>query len=139
MYLHNFINVYVDPNSNLRLLLYVPDSFIFALLIVLYGLIRYRLKDSQSSVADIICRKMSMYPCFNLPLYFSVILGIYLLVYTFINLFAIINRLQNYVLPKSAIFELYLLQFITQPLQGFLNAIAYLISFEIMKLFLYLL
>jgi hypothetical protein len=45
--------------------------------------------------------------------------------YTLLNVFAIANRVQNYI-SDHAVFVLYLLQFSTQPLQGFMNAIAYL-------------
>jgi len=51
-------------------------------------------------------------------------MSIYLLTYTLINLFGIINRVQDFFYPDN-IFVLYLLQFIFEPLQGFLNAIAY--------------
>jgi len=98
-----------DPNSIFRLLLYFPDTVIFMALVLLYGLIRFKLRRTQSTMANEICRKMS----------------IYLLTYMFINFFAIVNRFQNFFFPKDAIFTLYLLQFITQPLQGFLNALAY--------------
>eukprot|EP00026_Physarum_polycephalum_P010996 Phypoly_transcript_11186.p1 GENE.Phypoly_transcript_11186~~Phypoly_transcript_11186.p1 ORF type:complete len:301 (-),score=6.85 Phypoly_transcript_11186:256-1158(-) len=98
-----------DPSSSFRMISYIPDFIVFVLLIFLYGMIQFRLRNTQSSLADTICRKMC----------------IYLLVYAVINLFAIINRVQNYVMGADAVFELYFLQFLTQPLQGLLNAIAY--------------
>jgi len=95
--------------SPYRLILYIPDTTVFFLLIILYGLIKYRLRGTNNILAENICNKMS----------------IYLLTYALINFFAIVNRLQNYLSSSDAIFELYFLQFLTQPLQGFLNAIAY--------------
>jgi len=35
------------------------------------------------------------------------------------------NRLQEFFFPERAFFVLYVLQFSTEPMQGFLNAIAY--------------
>ena len=49
----------------------------------------------------------------------------YLLTYAVINIFAMVNRLQEFFYDKNY-FVLYLLQFLTEPMQGFLNAIAYL-------------
>jgi len=98
-----------DSHSGFRMMLYFPDTIIFVVLIILYMLTRQRLKSTQGTLANEICQKMSMY----------------LLVYVFINLFAIINRLQNFFAPDDIVFPLFLMQFLTQPLQGFLNAIAY--------------
>eukprot|EP00026_Physarum_polycephalum_P011269 Phypoly_transcript_11476.p1 GENE.Phypoly_transcript_11476~~Phypoly_transcript_11476.p1 ORF type:complete len:211 (+),score=22.58 Phypoly_transcript_11476:566-1198(+) len=98
-----------DATSKFRLILYAPDFIIFALLNCLYGLIQFRIRGNQNSAAKRICKKMS----------------IYVLVYAMINIFAIINRLQNYLSDGNGIFPLFLLQFLTQPLQGFLNAFAY--------------
>lgn len=97
-----------DPKSKFRFALYAPDTVVFVLLVLLYGMIQFRLRGIPNSAAQAICKKMN----------------IYLLTYAIINFFAIVNRLQNFVF-NSGIFELYVCQFATQPLQGFLNAIAY--------------
>eukprot|EP00026_Physarum_polycephalum_P012835 Phypoly_transcript_13173.p1 GENE.Phypoly_transcript_13173~~Phypoly_transcript_13173.p1 ORF type:complete len:326 (+),score=12.53 Phypoly_transcript_13173:28-978(+) len=113
-----------DPKSLHRLLLYIPDTFTFATLTALYFLLQFRLYGAHNTAAKAICKKMN----------------VYLATYAAINLFAIINRMQNFV-SSDAIFELYLLQFATQPLQGFLNAIAYIWNepeyLEKYKLFFY--
>jgi len=97
-----------DSGTSYRALLYYFDLGIFVILIILYGLIRHRLRNALNSAAKMLCNKMN----------------IYLLTYALINLFAIINRLQSYYSTKQ-IFALFFLQFLTQPLQGFMNAIAY--------------
>jgi len=98
-----------DSTSFYRLILYIPDTAIFFLLIILYGLIQYHLRSTKSYIGKMICKRMS----------------IYLLTYAAINLFAIVNRVQNYIISGDNIYALYLLQFGTQLLQGFLNAFAY--------------
>eukprot|EP00026_Physarum_polycephalum_P011425 Phypoly_transcript_11651.p1 GENE.Phypoly_transcript_11651~~Phypoly_transcript_11651.p1 ORF type:complete len:295 (+),score=-1.18 Phypoly_transcript_11651:3-887(+) len=97
-----------DPQSTYRTFLYIIDMGVFVILIVLYYLIRHRLQNVHNSAAKIICNKMN----------------IYLLAYALINLPAIVNRVQNF-WSQNQIFELFLIEFITQPLQGFMNAIAY--------------
>lgn len=92
-----------------RMFLFFPDTAVFFILAVAYCLIWITLRKAHNSAAQEICRKMS----------------IYLLTYTCLNLFGIINRVQDYFFPGENVFVLYLLQFIFEPLQGFLNAIAY--------------
>lgn len=108
---HAFSWCWIDgPHADYRMILYFPDTFICLLLIIMYLLTRHRLKSTQGTLANAICRKMS----------------IYLLVYVCINVFAIINRLENFFSKdKTIVFPLFIMQFLTQPLQGFLNAIAY--------------
>jgi len=98
-----------DPNSKYRLVLYVPDSTIYVALVILYCTLLYHIYYRENMASTIICKKMR----------------IYLLTYVLINTFAIINRLQNFVSPNGAVFALYVMQFLTQPMQGFLNAFAY--------------
>jgi len=101
-----------DPASSYRLLLYIPDTLVYTALVILYCLLQFRLyssHNSHNSYSEMICRKMR----------------IYLLTYVLINTFAIINRVQNFFFPDRPVYVLYLLQFLTQPMQGFLNGIAY--------------
>jgi len=100
---------WIAGNNGYRMLLYVPDVIIYISMITLYCFLRFRLYNSRNSQSVIICRKMS----------------IYLLTYVVINTFAIVNRMQDFFMPDVDIFALYVLQFLTQPSQGFLNAIAY--------------
>lgn len=50
-----------EPHSSFRLILYIPDTIVFGVLVLMYGLIQYRLSGTQSSTTNVICRKMSMY------------------------------------------------------------------------------
>lgn len=91
-----------------RMLMIFPDTVIFFLLIIIYLLNHCKLRSTKDFAATLINKQMS----------------IYLFVFTIINVFAIINRMQEFFSTKT-FFTLYLLQFITEPLQGFLNAFAY--------------
>lgn len=98
-----------ENQSNFRLLFYIPDSTIYLILVIIYCVLQLHLSNTHNTSAIVICRKMR----------------IYLLTYVLINTFAIVNRLQGYFLPQHQIFAMYVLQFLTQPSQGFFNAIAY--------------
>lgn len=93
---------------NYRMMLFIPDAAVYFLLIIIYVTNWIKLRGTNNGAAKELSRKMS----------------IYLLTYIALNTFAIVNQLYEFS-TRSRIFFLFEGHFLTQPLQGFLNAIAY--------------
>eukprot|EP01125_Pyxidicula_operculata_P006769 TRINITY_DN2323_c0_g1_i1.p1 TRINITY_DN2323_c0_g1~~TRINITY_DN2323_c0_g1_i1.p1 ORF type:complete len:358 (-),score=69.66 TRINITY_DN2323_c0_g1_i1:134-1207(-) len=96
-------------------LFYIPLFVMMLVVIVLYGLISYTVSsrlNTQSSVdyekAKKLIKKLQLYPI--------IFVGCYL--------FSIINRIYDWASPQDS-FALYLLESLTTPLVGFVNALVY--------------
>ena len=108
----NWCWIVKDRELERMLLYYVPLLCIMLYNITMYGMIRRRLgqlAQGADSIKQALNRRLTMY----------------ILVFIFIRIWAVINRFQNLVNPDSPVFVLYLLHSIFSPLQGFCNAFVY--------------
>jgi len=108
-YENNGVRCFVNSDSFLSLLFYVPLCIVFIVNTSVFIAIRVKLARHKGSLES----KM------------NVIVSFYLVAFLASQLPAVLTGIQHFVNPQHPIFAFYVILAVLQPLQGFLNAIVY--------------